>query len=134
MRKVDDGKRKRKEKKERKENNVVFAPTNVGSSQPPERRPTGTQHALANSSTLSCTYIYGGEQNTSDPVLCCSVIRSEGEYCVRIVIQLIRDHYHPPPPYHTADITVGLLAHYLFIDHNNNNNINNNIDINNNIN
>ena len=55
MRKVDDGeeKRKKKEKRKRKEKIMTFiVATNVIASRPPERRPTGTPHARANTSQL----------------------------------------------------------------------------------
>ena len=42
MRKVDDGKKKKRE------NNVFLVATNVVASRPPQRRPTGTPHAHAN--------------------------------------------------------------------------------------
>ena len=57
MRKVDDGeeKKKRKEKKEKKRKKkkrikimTFIVATNVIASRPPERRPTGTPHARAN--------------------------------------------------------------------------------------
>ena len=52
MRKVDDGekkKEKKKKKKKKKEKIMTFiVATNVIASRPPERRPTGTPHARAN--------------------------------------------------------------------------------------
>ena len=46
MRKVDNGKKERKETK--RENNVVLVATNFVASRLPERRPTGTPLARAN--------------------------------------------------------------------------------------
>ena len=48
MRKVDDGEEKKKEKRKEKENNDVYSGHYVIASRPPERRPTGTPHARAN--------------------------------------------------------------------------------------
>ena len=49
MRKVDDGEKKKKEKIM-----SFLVATNAVASRPPERRPTGTPHARAN--TLNYTY------------------------------------------------------------------------------
>ena len=50
MRKVDDGEKKKKE--EKKENNDVYSGHYVIASRLPERRPTGTPHARANTHIL----------------------------------------------------------------------------------
>ena len=47
MRKVDDGEKRKKKRKEKIMTFIVA--TNVVASRPPERRPTGTPHARANS-------------------------------------------------------------------------------------
>ena len=51
MRKVDDG--EKKEKKEKKKIMTFIVATNVVASRPPERRPTGTPHARANSACIA---------------------------------------------------------------------------------
>ena len=50
MRKVDDGEEKEKIKRKKRNKIMTFiVATNVVASRPPERRPTGTPHARANS-------------------------------------------------------------------------------------
>ena len=48
LRKVDDGEKKRRKNRNKKEKNDVYSGHYVIASRPPERRPTGTPHARAN--------------------------------------------------------------------------------------
>ena len=48
MRKVDDGEKKKKRKKKKEKIMLFLVATNVVASRLPERRPTGTPHARAN--------------------------------------------------------------------------------------
>ena len=65
MRKVDDGKRKK-----RKEKIMSFlVATNVVASRPPERRPTGTPHAYAIFCTHEILSVMEGEMGVNIPEL-----------------------------------------------------------------